>query len=170
MTNINFNKRINSLKGIGENRANLLQREFGIETIEHLLYFFPRRYIDRTKFYKICDLVSNSSEVQLVGKITGFREITQSRGKRLLAIFEDDTGVMELIWFRGYKWIRENLSLNTTYIVFGKINFFKGVYSIIHPEIELKSEFDKGFRTTIQPIYPSTEKLIKSGVSNKVIC
>ncbi len=170
MTNINFNKRINSLKGIGENRANLLQREFGIETIEHLLYFFPRRYIDRTKFYKICDLVSNSSEVQLVGKITGFREITQSRGKRLLAIFEDDTGVMELIWFRGYKWIRENLSLNTTYIVFGKINFFKGVYSIIHPEVELKSEFDKGFRTTIQPIYPSTEKLIKSGVSNKVIC
>ncbi|MBK43552.1 MAG: ATP-dependent DNA helicase RecG [Flavobacteriaceae bacterium] len=170
MTNINFNKRINSLKGIGENRANLLQREFGIETIEHLLYFFPRRYIDRTKFYKICDLVSNSSEVQLVGKITGFREITQSRGKRLLAIFEDDTGVMELIWFRGYKWIRENLSLNTTYIVFGKINFFKGVYSIIHPEIELKSEFDKGLRTTIQPIYPSTEKLIKSGVSNKVIC
>ena len=170
MTNINFNKRINSLKGIGENRANLLQREFGIETIEHLLYFFPRRYIDRTKFYKICDLVSNSSEVQLVGKITGFREITQSRGKRLLAIFEDDTGVMELIWFRGYKWIRENLSLNTTYIIFGKINFFKGVYSIIHPEIELKSEFDKGFRTTIQPIYPSTEKLIKSGVSNKVIC
>ncbi len=170
MTNINFNKRINSLRGIGENRANLLQRELGIETIEHLLYFFPRRYIDRTKFYKICDLVSNSSEVQLVGKITGFREITQSRGKRLMAIFEDDTGVMELIWFRGYKWIRENLSLNTTYIVFGKINFFKGVYSIIHPEIELKSEFDKGFRTTIQPIYPSTEKLIKSGVSNKLIC
>ena len=170
MTNINFNKRINSLRGIGENRANLLQRELGIETIEHLLYFFPRRYIDRTKFYKIYDLVSNSSEVQLVGKITGFREITQSRGKRLIAIFEDDTGVMELIWFRGYKWIRENLSLNTTYIVFGKINFFKGVYSIIHPEIEQKSEFDKGFRTTIQPIYPSTEKLIKSGISNKVIC
>ena len=77
---------------------------------------------------------------------------------------------MELVWFRGHKWIKENLKKKTTYVVFGKVSVFNGVFSMSHPEMELKSEFDKSLRSSIQPIYPSTELLSNRGISNRVIC
>jgi len=161
---------IDYLKGVGPSRAKLLRSELGVKTFQDLIYLFPRRYIDRTQFYSIGSLLQNSSEIQVIGQITGFREISQKRGKRLVAIFQDSTGQIELVWFRGHKWIRENLKIRTTYVVFGKVNLFNGSYNMPHPEIELKSEFDKGLRTNIQPIYPSTEILTNRGISNKVIC
>ena len=161
---------IDYLKGVGPSRAKLLRSELGVKTFQDLIYLFPRRYIDRTQFYSIGSLLQNSSEIQVIGQITGFREISQKRGKRLVATFQDSTGQIELVWFRGHKWIRENLKIRTTYVVFGKVNLFNGSYNMPHPEIELKSEFDKGLRTNIQPIYPSTEILTNRGISNKVIC
>ena len=161
---------IDYLKGVGPSRAKLLRSELGVKTFQDLIYLFPRRYIDRTQFYSIGSLLQNSSEIQVIGQITGFREISQKRGKRLVASFQDSTGQIELVWFRGHKWIRENLKIRTTYVVFGKVNLFNGSYNMPHPEIELKSEFDKGLRTNIQPIYPSTEILTNRGISNKVIC
>ena len=161
---------IDYLKGVGPSRAKLLRSELGVKTFQDLIYLFPRRYIDRTQFYSIGSLFQNSSEIQVIGQITGFREISQKRGKRLVATFQDSTGQIELVWFRGHKWIRENLKIRTTYVVFGKVNLFNGSYNMPHPEIELKSEFDKGLRTNIQPIYPSTEILTNRGISNKVIC
>ena len=113
---------------------------------------------------------ANNSEIQLVGQITDFHEVVQKRGKRLIANFQDSTGHMELVWFRGHKWIKENLKKRTTYVVFGKVSVFNGVFSMPHPEMELKSEFDKSLRSSIQPIYPSTELLSNRGISNRVIC
>ncbi|MFL2624039.1 MAG: ATP-dependent DNA helicase RecG [Flavobacteriaceae bacterium] len=161
---------IDYLKGVGPNRASLLRSELGIHTYQDLLHLFPNRYIDRTQFYNINSLQRNNSEVQIVGQITGFKEIQQKRGKRMVATFKDATAQIELVWFRGHKWIRENLKINETYVVFGKVNWFNGTFSMPHPDMELKSEFDKGLRTAIQPLYPSTETLGNRGISNRVIC
>jgi ATP-dependent DNA helicase RecG len=146
-----------------------LGKELGIFTYGDLANFFPNRYIDRTKFYKIKELNFNSSEVQVVGKVLSFKEIKQKKGSRLVANFIDDTGKMELVWFRGAKWIKENIKINVLYVIFGKVNQFKGAYTMPHPEIELLSEYKKGFKTVMQPIYRSTEMLSNRGVSNRVM-
>ncbi|NRA92761.1 MAG: ATP-dependent DNA helicase RecG, partial [Psychroserpens sp.] len=104
----NLQTPIDYLKGVGPNRADLLRKELNIRTYQDLINLFPNRYLDRTKYYKINQLERNSSEVQVIGTITGFKEVGQKRGKRLVATFEDDTGRMELVWFRGHKWIRES--------------------------------------------------------------
>src|SRR5690606_38894445 len=108
---------IDYLKGVGPSRADLLRKELGIHTYQDLLNLFPNRYLDRTKYFKINQLQANNAEVQIIGKIIKFEEVAQKRGKRLVATFKDDTGVMELVWFRGQKWIRDALKLNTEYVV-----------------------------------------------------
>ncbi|NOY48054.1 MAG: ATP-dependent DNA helicase RecG, partial [Chlorobi bacterium] len=160
---------IDYLKGVGPNRANLLRKELGIHTFQDLINLFPNRYIDRTKYYKINQLQRNSAEVQVIGEIIDIREVAQKRGKRLVARFKDDTGVMELVWFRGQKWIRESLKLNKPYVIFGKTNLFNGLFSMPHPEMELLEEHEKNLRSAMQAIYPSTEKLSNKGISNRVI-
>ena len=97
------------LKGVGPERARLLKEELNLRTFEDLLHFFPNRYIDRSQFHLINELPKNNSEVQIKGKITQIEILQQKRGKRMVAHFEDTSGKMDLIWFRGYKWIRENL-------------------------------------------------------------
>lgn len=160
---------IDYLKGVGPNRASLLKKELGIHTFQDLLNLFPNRYLDRTQFYKIGQLQQTNAEVQIVGKITHIKTVEQKRGKRLVATFRDETGVMELVWFRGVKWIRENLKLNVPYVIFGRTNFFNGNFSMPHPEMELLSEHEKNLRSAMQPVYPSTEKLANSGITNRVI-
>tara|TARA_A100001011_G_C14322323_1_gene851458 strand:+ start:16755 stop:18854 length:2100 start_codon:yes stop_codon:yes gene_type:complete len=160
---------IEYLKGVGPERARLLKEEVKIKTVDDLLHFFPNRYIDRSQFYNINELPQNNSEVQIKGKITEIEILTQKRGKRMVAHFEDKSGKMELIWFRGYKWIRENLKLNQSYIIFGRINWFKGFPSMPHPEMELEVHFKKSIKASFYPVYPSTEKLIRSGISQRVI-
>ncbi len=160
---------IEYLKGVGPNRADLLRKEVGIFTYQDLLHFFPNRYIDRTRYYKINELLQNNAEVQIAGKITHIKTVEQNKGKRLVATFTDETGTMELVWFRGIKWIKENLKINVPYVIFGKINTFKGQYSMPHPEMELLEEHEQSLRSAMQPVYPSTEKLSNSGISNRVV-
>ena len=157
------------LKGVGPNRAASLQSELGIGTFEDLLYLFPNRYIDKTQFYKIAQLQRSGADVQLVGKIIHMKTVEQKKGKRLVATFVDDTGEMELVWFRGQKWIREQLKLNTPYVIFGRCNWFNGSFSMPHPEMELLTDYEQGPRIKMQPIYPSTEKLGNKGITNRVI-
>ncbi|WP_111684125.1 DUF559 domain-containing protein [Winogradskyella tangerina] len=165
----NLQTPIDYLKGVGPNRADLLRSELGIHTYQDLINLFPNRYIDRTKYYKISQLERNNAEVQVIGTITNIREVAQKRGKRLVADFRDDTGVMELVWFRGQKWIRESLKIDQPYVIFGKTNWFNGKFSMPHPEMELQSEHEKQLRTAMQAIYPSTEKLSNKGITNRVI-
>ena len=166
---VNLQTPIDYLKGVGPNRADLLRSELGIQTYQDLINLFPNRYIDRTKHYKINDLQRNEAEVQIIGVITGFKEVAQKRGKRLVATFKDDTGTMELVWFRGQKWIRDSLKTGQPYVIFGKTNWFSGKFSMPHPEIELQSEHESNLRSAMQAIYPSTEKLSNKGVTNKVV-
>ena len=160
---------IDYLKGVGPNRADLLKKELGIHTFQDLLNLFPNRYLDRTQYYKIAQLQQTNAEVQIIGKITHIKTVEQKRGKRLVATFMDETGSMELVWFRGQKWIRENLKLNVPYVIFGKTNYFNGSFSMPHPEMELLEAHEKSIRSAMQPVYPSTEKLANSGITNRVI-
>ncbi|GER61022.1 ATP-dependent DNA helicase RecG [Patiriisocius marinus] len=160
---------IDYLKGVGPNRADLLKKELGIFTYQDLLNLFPNRYLDRTKYYKIAELQRNNADVQVIGKITHIKMVEQKRGKRLVATYRDETGVMELVWFRGHKWIKENLKLNVPYVAFGKANHFNNGFSIPHPELELLKEHQQKLRSALQPIYPSTEKLSNSGITNRVV-
>ena len=164
----NLQTPIDYLKGVGPNRADLLRSELGIQTYQDLINLFPNRYIDRTRYYKINELQQNNAEVQVIGRITGFREVAQKRGKRLVADFRDDTGVMELVWFRGQKWIRDSLKTGQTYVIFGKTNWFNGKFSMPHPDMELQSEHESNLRSAMQAIYPSTEKLSNKGITNRV--
>ena len=160
---------IEYLKGVGPERARLLNEELNISTFEQLLHFFPNRYIDRTKYYKIDELPKNNSEIQIKGRIINTNYIKQKRGKRLVAEFSDETGFIELVWFRGHHWIKDSIILNQTYVIFGRLNWFKGKASIPHPEMELETNFKNKTKRSFYPIYPSTEKLINKGISQKVI-
>jgi len=160
---------IEYLKGVGPNRADLLRKEVGIFTYQDLLHFFPNRYIDRTRYYKINELQQNNAEMQLIGKLTHIKTVEQNKRKRLVATLTDETGTMELVWFRGLKWIKESLKLNAPYVIFGKVNWFNGSFSMPHPEMELMEEHEQSLRSAMQPVYPSTEKLSNSGITNRVI-
>ncbi len=160
---------IEYLKGVGPARADLLKKELGIFRLEDLLHFFPNRYIDRSKFYKISELTNSLAEVQIIGKITTVKMVPQKKGKRLVAVFEDETGSMDLVWFRGHQWIRDNIKINTPYVIFGKVTSYGTIFSMPHPEMELLANFKQQQAIALQPVYPSTEKLQKLGVSNRVM-
>ena len=157
------------LKGVGPGRAELLRSELGVDTYLDLLYIFPNRYIDRTRFYKIGELQQSNSDVQIIGQITEVKTVDQKKGKRLVARFEDETGSMELVWFRGQKWIASQLKLKQDYVIFGRVNWYSGKFSMPHPEMELHQIYEQSLRTAMQPIYPSTEKLSAKGVTNRVM-
>lgn len=164
-----FQTSIEYLKGVGPNRADLLKKELGIFTFQDLANLFPNRYLDRTQFYKISQLERTNAEVQIIGKITQIKTVSQKNRKRLIAKFEDDSGTMDLVWFKGHKWIKENLKLNISYVIFGRTNWFNGSYSMPHPEMETLKNYEKSLRPAMQPVYPSTELLSSRGISNRVL-
>lgn len=161
---------IEYLKGVGPTRGALLRKELGIFKYGDLVNFFPNRYIDRTRYYKINELQNNIAEVQIIGKIINIKTVEFGRNqKRLVATFVDDTGQMDLNWFQGHKWIKESLKLNEVCVVFGKCAQYGSQYSMAHPEIELLSEHEKSLRSAMQPVYPSTETLANRGITNRVV-
>ena len=165
---MNLNNPVYYLKGVSNLRASIISAELGLSRLNDLLHFFPYRYIDRTKFYKINEIINNNSEIQVVGSITSLKTIQQKNGARLIGKFLDETGAMELVWFKGYKWLKDSIKINTPYVIYGKLNYFKGVFSIVHPEMDLLEDYNRKLQTKLQPVYSSTDKLVNSGVSNKI--
>lgn len=161
---------IEYLKGVGPQRGDLLRKELGIFKYQDLVNFYPNRYIDRTRYFKINELQNNATDVQIVGKIIHVKTIEFGKNqKRLVATFSDETGQMELVWFQGIKWVKESLKLNEICVVFGKCALFGSNFSMSHPEIELLSDHEKSLRSAMQPVYPSTETLTNRGISNRTI-
>lgn len=161
---------IEYLKGVGPARGALLRKELGIFKYGDLVNFFPNRYIDRSRYYKINELQNNIAEVQIIGKIINIKTVEFGKNqKRLVATFIDDTGQIDLNWFQGHKWIKESLKLNEMCVVFGKCVQYGSQYSMAHPEIELLSEHQKSLRSAMQPVYPSTETLANRGITNRVV-
>ncbi len=160
---------IDYLKGVGPNRAELLRRELSINMYQDLLHLFPRKYIDRTTFYTINQLQGTNSDVQIIGTVTHIKTVQQKKGNRLVATFKDESGTMDLVWFRGQKWIKAQLKINTPYVIFGKVNKIGNKFSMPHPEMELLDEYKNKLRSGLQAIYPSTEKLAAKGITNRVV-
>ena len=169
MNNTFLHTPIDYLKGVGPNRSKLFKKELKIFTYQDLLSFFPYRYVDKTKYHKIDEVNNTKSEIQIIGKIVDLYESGSPRKRRLIAKVKDDTGFIELVWFKSHKWIKENLTLNKNYIIYGKPNMFKGIYNIPHPELELYKKESLKYRSSLDPVYPSTENLIKRGITNKAI-
>jgi ATP-dependent DNA helicase RecG len=161
---------IEYLKGVGPARGELLKKELGIFKYEDLVNFYPNRYIDRTRYYRIDELQSTNAEVQIKGKIIHIKTVEFGKNKkRLVATFIDETGQIELVWFQGHKWIKESLSLNEPMVVFGKCTTFNGTFNMAHPDIELLKDHEQQLRTAWKPVYPSTETLGNRGITNKVV-
>lgn len=153
------------LAGVGPKRADLLKAELGIHTLGDLLYHFPFRYVDRSKFYKISEITDDLPYIQVVGRITRFQEAGVGGKRRLTAFFSDGTGTMELVWFKGLKWVSKSLKPNVNYVVFGKAALFSGKFSIVHPEVEEFNPNAINEYVPLQAVYNTTEKL-KSGYVN----
>ncbi|HMP98180.1 MAG TPA: ATP-dependent DNA helicase RecG [Cyclobacteriaceae bacterium] len=163
-----FDTPIEYLKGVGPQRAALLQKELNIFTFGDLIQHYPHRYDDRTKFYAIKELNDELANVQLKGKLIRADFAGSGFKKRLVAKFSDDTGSIELVWFQGVKWIAPKLIPGNTYIVFGKPQRFGNKINIAHPEIEpLTTENEKG--SYLQPVYPLTEQLRNRHMDNKLM-
>ncbi|MCH2225507.1 MAG: DEAD/DEAH box helicase, partial [Crocinitomicaceae bacterium] len=157
---------IEYLKGVGPQRAELLKKELGVFTFGDLLEYFPFRYVDRSAYQKISDVVNSDGFVQIKGQIVGFLEGGSGRSKRLTAKFQDDSGMIDLVWFKGVHWVKSSLKINTNIQIYGKPKLFNGKWNIPHPEV---SEIANTGVTGFQPVYSSTEKLMARGLNTKGI-
>lgn len=157
------------LLGVGPKKAQVLNKEVKIYTYADLLYYFPFKYIDKSKFHSINELNNDVSHVQLVGIIKSIQEIGEGRTKRLSAVFTDGTGVVELVWFKGVKWIKASLITNKRIVVFGKPSLFNGSFNIVHPEIEPFNEEKIKSANTFEGSYLTSEKMKNSFLTSKTI-
>jgi ATP-dependent DNA helicase RecG len=160
---------ITYLTGVGPKRAELLNKEIAVFTFRDLLYYFPFKYIDRTKFYKIRELDPDLPFIQIKGFIRGFSTEGHGPAKRLVADFQDDTGTVKLVWFKGGKWITGTYTPGVEYIVFGKPTVFSGTINIIHPEIEDAGKVADRLNSALQAQYSTTEKLKNQFITSKTI-
>ncbi|MEJ6980940.1 ATP-dependent DNA helicase RecG [Pedobacter sp. P351] len=161
---------IEYLKGVGPQRADVLKKELSIFTYQDLLNHYPFRYVDRTKFYKIRELSPDLPLVQFIARLISKEIVGEKQSRRLVAKLRDDTGIVELVWFQGMKWVEKMLQPNAVFIVFGKPNEFNGKISITHPELELYNpNLKKQGNLTLQPVYNSTEKLKQFSLDTKGI-
>lgn len=159
--------KIEFVKGIGPARAELLQQELGIFTIEDLLLDFPIRHVDRTVITPIAQSRQEGEYVQIKGELKDFRVVGQGRGRRLMALIADETGTMELVWFKSIEWITNHLKRGMEYVVNGRVSKFRSQYNIAHPEMEAAHQKNAQTFQTFIPIYRSTEKLTKRGLDTK---
>lgn len=155
------------LTGVGPKRADLLHKEAGIENFGDLVYYFPYKYVDRTRFFNISELDQNMPNVQLKGVIEEFYTEGGGRGKRLAATFRDSSGTIKLVWFKGIKWITDSYKINKEYTVFGKPGMFSGSLNIVHPEIEDPEKIEKRITSGIVAQYSLTEKLRNSYITSR---
>ncbi|MDD2687102.1 MAG: DEAD/DEAH box helicase, partial [Bacteroidales bacterium] len=167
-----FNTQIQYLKGVGAKRAEILRNEASIHTLHDLLVYYPYKHIDKSKFYKINEIFNNqNSYIQLKGTISDIQIVGMNRARRLIATFKDDTGVMELVWFNGIKYIENKIQVNKKYIVFGKPTRFSQTYHISHPEITSMDDYEDMQHLAIpfRPFYNTSDKMKKNGLDSKGI-
>ncbi len=166
---IRLNEPIEYLKGVGPAKADLLKKELEIFTKGDLLFHFPFRYIDKSKFYTISEIQNEQFFIQFIGKVSHIQLVDFQKRKRLTAIARDATGQIELVWFQGVQWWQKLLREGAEYIIFGKPTYFQNKFNLVHPELELKSEANLNARNAFEPVYSSTEKLKKKGIDSRGI-
>ena len=155
--------------GVGPKRKKILAEELGLETVGQLLEYYPYKYVDRSRIYKINELSADMPFVQIRGRILSFEEFAMGvRKKRLVAHFSDGTGVMDLVWFTGTKYITQNYDTRTQYIIFGRPTIFNNRFQIAHPEIDKTDNIELS-TMGMQPYYSTTEKMKKTGITSRTL-
>lgn len=163
-----FERDIKYLPGVGPARSKLLGEELKIFTFKDLIEFYPYKYVDRSKVYPICQVHGDMPYIQLCGTILSFEEIGVQRAHRLVAHFSDDTGVIDLVWFKGIKYVLERLKPGVEYVVFGKPSVFGGRINISHPDIDPADKVELS-SMGLCPSYSTTEKMKKSGLNSRAV-
>ena len=156
------------ISGVGPQRAILLAKELNIHSVLDLLYYFPYKYVDRSKIYSINEVTGDMPYIQVRGRITAFETAGEGRGKRLIAHFTDGTGFIDLIWFQGIKYVVSRYKIHQEYIVFGKPSVFNGRVNIAHPDLDPASEVQLS-NLGMQPYYNTTEKMKRSFLNSHAI-
>lgn len=156
------------LTGVGPARAALLDKELQIRTLWDLLYYFPYKYIDRSRLFQVSEIDGSMPYIQLKGVILSFEEIGVGRTKRLVAHFSDGTEVADLVWFQGIKFVLSKYRPNVEYVVFGKPTMFGGRVNIAHPDIDIAANLNIS-EMGMQPYYNTTEKMKRAGLTSHVI-
>lgn len=159
---------IRFLPGVGEQRASLLGSELNIRSLYDLLYYFPYKYIDRSRVFKVSELGGHLQHVQLVGEIRSFEELGEGASRRLVAHFTDGTAFVDLVWFKGIKFVKNRYSLNKQYVVFGKPSMFNGRVNIAHPDVDDASMLQLN-NMGLQPYYNTTEKMKRHGLNSNAV-
>ncbi len=162
-----YSLNIKYLPGVGPKRAELLAKELEIRSFHDLLYYFPYKYIDRSKTYRICELDGNMPYIQLKGRIIAYSTHGEGARQRLSATFSDGTGSIELVWFKGIRFVTDKYKTGVEYTLFGKPTLFNGRLNIAHPELDTIDETDK--RYTLQGYYNTTEKMKNAFVNSKAL-
>ncbi|HEX4852324.1 MAG TPA: ATP-dependent DNA helicase RecG, partial [Puia sp.] len=160
---------IEYLKGVGPHRGELLKKELNIFNFGDLLQHFPYRHVDKTKINRISDISPSTDFIQVAGKLKSIGQLGERRGRRLVAEIQDDSGILELVWFQGIHWIQKMLETQQQYLVYGKVSYFQGFPQINHPEIELYHPAKTDEKFILEPVYPSTEKLKARGLGGRQI-
>ena len=160
---------IEFLKGVGPQRAELLRTELNIATYGDLLQHFPFRYVDRSRFHKVREIAEDLPQAQLRGVLGAVRMVGEKQGRRLVSSLTDDSGTVELVWFKGARWLLGSLKPGQEYILFGKPSSFNGRFNFAHPEMELASTWEQGLDASLQPVYSTTEKLNAKGLGSRAI-
>ncbi len=158
---------IEYLKGVGPQRAETLKAELGIFTFRDLLFHFPFRYIDKTRFHLIRDIQNEGETYQLKGILRRLETLGEGRAKRLTATLRDESGAIELVWFQGMNWLERTLEIGKEYVVFGRANEFNGKFNMPHPEMEEVNEDNIRKASNFEPVYPTTDKLTQKGLDPK---
>ena len=157
------------LPGVGPNRKKMLSKELGIETYGDLLEYYPYKYVDRSKVYTVHELTGDMPFVQVVGRILSFETFEMGpRKERVVAHFSDGTGIMDLVWFNGGKYAKQNYKIGTKYLVFGRPGIFNNRIQVQHPDIDLADKVELS-TMGMQPYYNTTEKMKKSGLNSRAI-
>jgi ATP-dependent DNA helicase RecG len=162
-----LNTAIEYLKGVGPKRGELLRKELNVHTFRDLLYQFPYRYVDKTRFQKVRELDEDMGDVQLKGILRRLSKVGEGRKRRLVGRFRDDSGYIDLVWFTGAHWLEKKLQVGAEYVVYGRVNRYGSQWSMAHPEMELVSEDQTPTAKTFEPVYNSTEKLNAKGLDTR---
>ncbi|MDD2612684.1 MAG: ATP-dependent DNA helicase RecG, partial [Bacteroidales bacterium] len=162
-------KELTFIPGVGSARAEILKKELQIFNQEQMLYYFPYKYVDRSRFYKISELTSNLPYIQVIGRFQSFQMVGTGRGKRLSANFTDGTGILELVWFKGLKYVVDKYKPGVDYIVFGKPSVYGHQISIAHPDVDPVQNAQAIPAMTLQPFYNTTEKMKSHYLNSKAI-
>ena len=170
---IQIGQDIKFLQGVGPKRAELLENELGIRTVGDLLTYYPYKYVDKSRIYRISEIDGTMPYVQLRGEILSADTVGEGRGRRFVARFSDGSGVVELVWFQGMKYVQKGIECHVPYIVFGKPNVFGGRINIAHPDMEKddgSQKSDSGQATmNFVPAYNTTEKMKRAGLNSVAV-